>query len=203
LYSPNLNAPSLTLPIELLNSLLVPALVLLPARSPGYVCLIAGLSFLFIFLPIRTAGCALSFGMATQKLRRWALRLLGLSYLLMLPRQAIGHGVQQALLAAAAVTLVLVVQRSQKITTIFIHLVSKLMGRLSFPIYLLHWPILLAFLPSIHSLVVRTVPSSGFSILISAVVYVLATLLSSIPFEKLVDARAIEWGRQLRSRISF
>lgn len=49
LYSPNLNAPSWTLPIELLNSLLVPALVLLLACSPGNGRLIAGLSFLSIF----------------------------------------------------------------------------------------------------------------------------------------------------------
>ena len=211
LYSPNLNAPSWTLPIELLNSLLVPALVLLLVRSPGYVRLIAGLSFLSIFLPIRlpeclylfAAGCALRFGIAPQQPGRWALPLLGLSYLLMLPRQGMGQDVQQALLAPAAVALVLVAQKSQSLSRLFMHPASQLLGRMSFPMYLLHWPILLAFLPFIHSLVAGGEAKSMISILSSAVVYLLATLLASFPFEKLVDVRAIQWGRQLRSAITL
>jgi len=209
LYSPNLNAPSWTLPLELLNSLLVPALVLLLARSPGYVRLIAGLSFLSIFLPIRlpdclylfAAGCAIRFGIAPQQPGRWALRLVGLSYLLMLPRQAMGQDVQQALLAPAAVALVLVALRSQKPSGLFMHPASQLLGRLSFPIYLLHWPVLMALLPRLPVIQSDHAGLGWLSVGFACVAYLLLTFLLAYPFEKYIDAMAIGLGRKLRTSI--
>lgn len=211
LYSPNLNAPSWTLPIELLNSLLVPALVLLLARSPGYVWLITGLSFLSIFLAIKlpeclylfAAGCALRCGIAPRQPGRWALPLLGLSYLFMLPRQAMGQDVQQALLAPAAIALVLLAQQSRQLAAVFMHPASQLLGRLSFPMYLLHWPVLLAFFPSLHSLVAGGEVKTIFTVLVGGAACLLVILLASLPFEKHVDVRAIQWGRTLRSSITI
>ena len=71
LYAPNLNAPSWTLPIELLNSLLVPALAILVARSPGYVRLIAGLSFLSVFLSIKMPECFISLLLVAPSVMGW------------------------------------------------------------------------------------------------------------------------------------
>lgn len=212
LYAPNLNAPSWTLPIELLNSCFVPALVLLLSRNRGYAGLIAGLSFLSVFLPIRmpeclylfAAGCALRLGLAPQQPGRWALPLLGLSYGLMLARQGMGQDVQQALLAPAAVALVLLAQKSEGLSRLFMHPASRMLGRLSFPMYLLHWPVLLGFLPLIHSLVAGIEQErSWLSTAICAGLYVVVTVTLSFPFEKLVDLKAIQWGRRLRGMITY
>jgi peptidoglycan/LPS O-acetylase OafA/YrhL len=175
-YSPNLNAPSWTLPVEFFNSLLVPALVILIARSPGYAVLITCLSFLSVFLPIRlpsclylfAGGCLLRSGIGPQYPGRWALPLLMLSYLIMLPRYNIGQDVQQALLAPSSFALVVVALRSQRVARLFMHPAFQLLGRLSFPMYLLHWPLLLAFLPTIYLRVVgiRSESASPFGFVV-------------------------------------
>lgn len=121
----------------------------------------------------------------------------------MLPRQEIGKHLQQALLAPAAVALVLVAEKSLAVSRLLIHPIPQLLGRLSFPMYLLHWPTLLAFLPFIHSLAAGGQEKSMLSISVSALLYVLITLLACYPFEKLVDLLAIHWGRQLRSAMTF
>ena len=79
LYSPNLNAPSWTLPVEFFNSLLVPALVILIQRCYAYIVLFALLSVLSTFLPISTpeclylfaGGCLLRSGVTTLRLGKW------------------------------------------------------------------------------------------------------------------------------------
>ena len=213
-YAPNLNAPSWTLSVELLNSLLVPALVLILARSPGYLGFIAGLSLMSLFLPVKlpeclylfVAGCVLRHGIAfrqSERRQRALLFLLGLSYFLMLPKYDISQDIQQALLAPGSIVLVIAALRYHNISLFFSHPVSKLLGRLSFPMYLLHWPILLAFLPYIQAAILKVGIGSRFSLLGSAAVFLLFSYLLCIPFERFVDASAVKWGRQLRSAILF
>jgi peptidoglycan/LPS O-acetylase OafA/YrhL len=210
-YSPNLNAPSWTLPVELLNSVLVPALVILLARSPGYVRMIAVLSLLSIILPIKlpdclylfAAGCALRSGLAPQNPGRWALPLIGGSYLLMLTKMGAGQDIQQLLMAPAAVASILAAQKHASIAAILSQPFTQFLGKLSFPMYLLHWPVLLALVPRFDAALAAHGAGPRLSLVLVTVAYLLCTVLLALPFEKIIDSRSIRWGRALRAVIQL
>jgi len=210
-YSPNINAPSWTLPIELLNSLLVPALMLLLIRSPIYLALLTLLSVFSIFLPITmppclylfSAGCALRQGLLPQNSGRYALPLVVITYLLFLPNLGVKQDVQQVLIAPAAVALVLLAMRHHRISAFFLHPSAQLMGRLSFPLYLLHWPLLLGVYPHIYAMFAYYNISSTISFALSAIIYLVVTIASSIIFEFFIDHPSTLLGRYLRRAITM
>lgn len=210
-YSPNLNAPTWTLPVEFINSLLVPALAFLIVRSPSYILLLSILSLLSIFLPITlpdclylfAAGCALRYGVFSKGLEKVAPILLVFSYICMLPSNEISQHITQALMAPASVALVLLSLRTNRISLALLHPVVQILGRLSFPMYLLHWPILLGFVPYVQSKLFNGDSSFLSPIFVSFIIYLPAKFLFSIPFEMFVDTNAVKLGRKLRAAIAF
>ena len=129
--------------------------------------------------------------------------MLGLTYPLMIPRYNIGQDVQQVMLAPSALALVILALKSKKAIGFFMHPALQTLGRLSFPMYLLHWPLLLALFPLIKVNVVGVRSESPLLFSICALIYCLITLIASCLYEKFVDAAAINLGRRLRCAINI
>ena len=108
----------------------------------------------------------------------------------------------RVLMAPSAIAVVLAALGYKGFSTFLSNRGMQLLGRLSFPVYLLHWPLLLGLVPRFRYIFLSQGIDSRYVYALVTVVYITLTLLSAMAFEALIDARSIRLGKFIRSQIT-
>ena len=205
-----LNAPSWSLHLELYGSLLVLALVKLRARAPKahtaavLICAFAfGTHPMFLFVlghlcapglaPKPRLGLAfLTFGLAASATKNWAwLETARIAIAGLAPVAAPNLFQFQSQLAAVALFAgVLLNPSAQRLLTR-----CHALGRLSFSIYLLHFPILFTLACAGFIPLAAVLPQPA-AVAVTFAAFMTITFLAAAVFERLIDRHAVKLSRR-------
>ncbi len=206
-----LNAPSWSLHLELYGSLLVLALVGLRARAPKahaaavLVCAVVfGTHPMFLFVlghlcasgirpkPLFGLGL-LAFGLAASASKNWSwLEVARVAIAAHVPLAAPNLFQFQSQLAAMALFAgVMFSPVTQRILTR-----CRRLGRLSFSIYLLHFPILFTLACAGFVTLAGALPQP-VALAVTFICFIMVTFLAAIMFERLIDRRAVRLSHRL------
>ena len=211
--TPNLNAPTWTLPVELINSLFIPACMLIYALSPNYLYFMIAMSLSgFIFISILPSyfylfalGVILFFSHKSLKFledRKISSIVLIATYLSLLGPVSL-QGSLPILVAPAAISCIQLAVNDSAWKSFLSRKIFIKIGNLSFALYLLHWPVFLGILPQLASFLNGRLEFSILTAkLISSVISLLLVYTLSILFYLYVDKPSIFLGRFIRDKIS-
>ena len=211
--TPNLNAPTWTLPIELLNSLFIPACLLIYALSPIYLYFmilmsLSGLLFVTVlpsYFYLFAFGVILFFAhksLSFLQNGKTPVLILIVTYVSLLFPVPLQGGLFVIAAPAAICCIQLAVNNSAWKTFLSRKILIKI-GDLSFALYLLHWPVFLGILPQFASFLGGRFELSILVVkLISSAISLVLIFILSFFFYLYVDRPSIFLGRFVRNKIS-
>jgi len=205
-YSPNLLAPSWTLKPEFYNSIILVLFILVFKKPTLY---LISATILFSYLNTITLG-AVQFALGSllyyhetkisQIIKNSKIAMPGIIFIVIvifIPQNIISLTSNWTILGLLGFAILAFVQATKSIQSILNQTVLKFIGKISFGIYLMHWPIMFIILPIFHKNLKNSSLSNHSVWCITALICMLITILVSILFYNLVEKPSIQLGKIL------